>query len=121
MHGWTHGRLKSSAILLSRDGHAKNSKEVLAGLQLVLNLCAANIECCRQSEHVNKDLVDTKALGRIIATAMDKGPEERDSLGVRHANRWTEDALDFVSKTEFSSSAGLDTVSPLPEVIRKEN
>lgn len=51
-----------------------------------------------------------QALGRVLATAMDKGVESRKTFGVLSPERWSDDAIAFVAKTEFASTEELSKV-----------
>ncbi|KAF2639241.1 hypothetical protein P280DRAFT_481397 [Massarina eburnea CBS 473.64] len=84
---WTHRSIKCSAILLSYN-----------------NVQLTNVKKCYPGKHSNENNKDTKALSYVLATTIDKGLEIRDVLSVQSLERWTDEAIDFVSKTAFASS-----------------
>jgi hypothetical protein len=68
----------------------------------------ADIECCHKSDARRTDI---KALGVVMMTVMEKDSQPKGSFGILHPERWSLDALDFLSKTECSTAEELAQVS----------
>ena len=49
----------------------------------------------------NARRTDIKALGVVMMTVMEKDSQPKGSFGIQHPERWSPDAVDFLSKTEF--------------------
>ena len=79
----------------------------------------ANIEDIFQNRTA-QTINQQQALGRVLATAMDKGVEIRKTFGVLSPGRWSDDAITFVAKTEFASTDELSKVMNFSRPALKE-
>ncbi|OJD25071.1 hypothetical protein ACJ73_03563 [Blastomyces percursus] len=94
--GLMHGSLNCSHIVLSKDGNIK----------------IANPDCCLESKDPKsrRAMKDTEGLGRAMITLMDKfSPGEK--FGLTQPDRWSEEAVNFISLTIAAS----------PDELRKHN
>ncbi|KAH7418710.1 hypothetical protein BKA64DRAFT_701216 [Cadophora sp. MPI-SDFR-AT-0126] len=92
--GLTHSNISCSNILLSL-------KDV--GGTRVSEVKIADIECCSKSANGAAGRIDTKALGIVMMKVMEKDSQPEGSLGLRHPERWSEDAVEFLSMTQVST------------------
>jgi hypothetical protein len=54
---------------------------------------------------------DILALGVVMMTVMEKDSQPKGSFGIQHPERWSQDALDFLPMTQFSTAEKLTQVS----------
>ncbi|PVH72539.1 hypothetical protein DL98DRAFT_350941, partial [Cadophora sp. DSE1049] len=87
--GWTHSNINCSNILLS--------------LKDVGGTRVTDIECCSKSVEGAAGRIDTKALGTVMMRVMEKDSQPKGSFGLRHPERWSGDAVEFLSMTQVST------------------
>ncbi|KAH8650301.1 kinase-like domain-containing protein, partial [Tricladium varicosporioides] len=87
--GWTHSNINCSNILLSlKDaGGAK----------------ITGIECCSKSAKGDAGGMNSKALGIVMMKVMEKDSQPKGAFGLRYPERWSEDAVEFLSMTQVST------------------
>ncbi|KAG4423572.1 hypothetical protein IFR04_003254 [Cadophora malorum] len=87
--GWTHSNINCSNVLLS--------------LKDVGGARITDIECCSKSAKGAAGRIDSKALGIVMMKVMEKDSQPKGSFGLRHPERWSEDAVEFLSMTQVST------------------
>jgi hypothetical protein len=87
-------------------------------LCITLNLRSiANIECCSKSTKGDAGRIDSKALGIVMMRVMEKNSQPKGFFGLQHPERWSEDAVEFLSMTQVSTPEKLAQVSPFNQSI----
>ncbi len=77
----------------------------------------AGIECCSKSANGDAGRINSKALGIVMMKVMEKDSQPKGAFGLRHPERWSEDAVEFLSMTQVSTPEKLAQVSPFKRSI----